>query len=378
MNKKLWMGISFFVLLFSFGLAGKALALLRVQEMPLNPNGSPVELHVDAQSNLWISDSPAGEIWMVNAAGDGFTTYSIGNTSFPADAQPDGQGGVWWVMHGTHLGRLNLADNTTEVWNVGGSIELWGLGVDASGKIWMTDSGIGHIYSFDQSSSEACTYTLPTLSGETFYPLETGTQLWLADSVNGQILNLDFSGTPEWTSWQLPVDSTPFFVTQDGSGNIWYTDNSLAQLGKLTPGTNELTIYPLPVGNEPAMLAASAGKIWYTEQSLTSVGSLDPAKNPATPAVITPTVTSASSSCTTLNAPAPGSASVSTGVPVWANNTFTGVAQGNGWVVNELPINSLPSGIAVTTNGFVVDSGRKVLIRFNLNQFTIFLPTILR
>ncbi len=377
MNKKILPGVTLYVLLFGFGLAGKALADFRAQEMPLNPNGSPTEIHADAQNNLWISEFLAGEIWKVNAAGDGFTTYSLGNSSFPTDAHADGQGGVWWVS-GTNLGRLNLGDNTTQVWDVSVSTSLSGLGIDSLGMIWMSDSGIGHIYRFDPAHTETCTYTLPAASAEVFYPLVVGSQLWLADSFNGQLLNLNLSGTPEWTTWQLPVNSTPYFLTQDSSGDIWFTDNGLAQLGRLSPSSNELTLFPLPAGSLPAMLAASAGKIWYTEQSLASIGSLDPSQNLAIPAVVTPSITSASSSCITLNPPTSGSASTSSGVPSWANSNYPTVAQGNGWRINQLPSSSNPNGIALTTNGFVVDTGRKVLIRYNPNQSTIFLPIIVR
>ena len=375
MRRRIILTVIFVVCLLGLAMAGKALAGLSAQEMPLSSNGAAIEIHTDAQGNLWISDFLAGGIWKVNAAGNGYTAYTVGG--FPADAQSDGQGGVWWV-DGNYLGRLNLADNTTQLWNVSASIYLWGLGFDSSGKIWLTDSGIGNIYRYTPSSRETCSYPLPLESAEIFYPLVNGSQLWLADSFNGQLLRLDFSSTPEWTSWQLPVDSIPFGLAQDASGDVWFTDNGLAELGRLSPTSNELTLYPLPVGTSPFMLAASEGKIWYTEQILASIGMLDPSLNPATPNIVMPSTASASFSCITLDAPTTGSASVSNGVPSWADASYTTVAEENGWMVYQLPTSSQPNGIVMSNRqGVVPDSLRHKLIRFTLQQ-EIYIPLVVR
>jgi len=372
------MGLMLVVLLLGLGITGRARAGISAQAMQLNPNGSAIEVHSDAQGMLWISDFLAGEIWKVTTAGDGYTAYAVGG--HPADAQPDGQGAVWWVDGGNHsLGRLNLADNTIQVWNVSVSTVLWGLGFDASGKIWLTDSGSANIYRFDPSNSETCTYPLPMGSAEIFYPLVIGTQLWLADSYNGQLLRLDFSGAPEWTFWQLPINSTPFSIAQDSSGNIWFTDNGLGQLGELSPASGELTLYPLAMGSSPAMLSASAGKIWYTEQSLASIGSLDPTQNSALPEGVTPSTANGSSSCVTLDAPTVGSASVRSGVPTWANVDYATISQGNGWNVYQLPADSMPNGIVIQNKvGFVTDSSRQVFIHFATSALNTFLPFVLR
>ena len=365
------------VLLLGLGIAGRALAgNIAAQEMPLNSNGIATSIHTDTQGNLWISDYLAGEIWKVTAAGDGYTSYSVGGS--PADAQPDGQGNVWWLDNNS-LGRLDLTDNTTQVWNVSGSTLLWGLGFDSSGKIWLTDSGIADIYHFDPSNSETCTYPLPMSTSEIFYPLVNGTQLWLGDSYNGQLVNLDFSGTPSWRSWLLPTGSTPYFLTQDASGNIWFTDNGLAQLGKLLPSSGELTLYPLPMGTSPLILAASTSKIWYTEQSLTSIGSLDPSQNPAQPVTVTPSTADATFTCVTLAPPVSGTANVSSGVPSWAHTSYPTITQGNGWTVYQLPTNSLPNGIVLHgKQGFITDSTRHVLIRFYTVPTDTFLPIVTR
>jgi streptogramin lyase len=375
MHRRKIFSVIFIVCFLGLAIAGRGLADLSAQEMPLNQNGAAFEIHTDAQDNLWISDFLAGEIWKVNIEGDGYTSYYVGG--YPADAQPDGLGGVWWV-DGTALGRLNLVDNTTQFLDVSISTYLWGLGFDSSGRIWMTDSGIANIYRYTPSSRETCTYPLPLLSAEIFYPLVIGNQVWLADSYNGQLLRLDFSDSPQWTYWQLPEDSTPFGLAQDASGDIWFTDNGLAELGKLSLLSNELTLYPLPYGSSPFMLVATGQMIWYTEQIQGTIGSLNPAENSASPVTVTPATTSASSTCITLDPPTSGSADVSSGVPTWIDASYTTVAEENGWIVYKLPSISQPNGIVMPANqGYVTDSVRHKLIRFTTQQKT-YLPLIKR
>ena len=76
------------ILVISLGMFGKALANLPGNEMELNFNGIPYELHADASGNLWISDYWAGEIWKVNAGGTAYSVYGVGSIpAGPGDAQ---------------------------------------------------------------------------------------------------------------------------------------------------------------------------------------------------------------------------------------------------------------------------------------------------
>jgi len=365
------------VLLSGFSLASSTLAALPAGELSLNLDGAAVEIHADAGGNLWVSDWLAGEVWQVNSAGDGYTVYATGAGS--TDARPDNQGGVWWVNE-TRLTRLNTTDIITQTWDITGSIYLVGLGFDSRGLVWMTDGGVSNVYSFDPSTRDLCTYPLPA-SAEVDYPEVSGTQLWLGDTFNGRLLRLDFSvpASPQWSWWQLPAGSYPYDVTLDASGNPWYTDSGLGQLGYLAPGSDELTVYPLPRGASPRMLAASGGKVWYTEQSLASLGVLDPAQASATPQAATTGSSSATYTCSKLQLPVNGSTTTRSGVPSWADVSYQELYRADGWVIYQLPVNSQPTGIALTGSGYMVDSLRQVLAKFSLNtDIQVFLPLVLK
>ncbi len=352
--------------------AGRALADLSAQEMPLNLSGVAYEIHPDGTGAVWITDYLSGELWKVNVAGDSATVYAVGGS--PADASPDGLGNTWWV-DGTAVKALKTADNSTRSWAIPGSSFLWGLGFDANGLVWAADAGLADIYSLNPSSGALCTYPLPQTTAHTFYPVVSGTQLYLVDSFNGAILRLDFSTSPVWTTWTLPAGSSPYDLTRDPHGELWYTDNVLNQLGRLSPTDDKLTQYALPSGTNPSMLSYAGGKVWYTEQGLPSIGSLDASQNPAVPQPITPASVAASSSCVTLPAPTTGTASKTTGVPNWPPATYTTVYNNNGWTVYQLPAGAQPYGIAFTDAGYVVDSLRQVLIKFG-SGFATATPTI--
>lgn len=331
------------------------------KEMPLNPDGFAYEVHPDAQGNLWVSEYDLGELWRVDAGGGAYTVYKVGGN--PGDARPDNSGGVWWV-DGTFLHRLNIADRTTQAWQVTGSGALYGLAIDSQGRVWAadTDPSLPNLYSFTEGNRQACTYPLPD-GGQGYYPAADGTKIWLGDTVNGRLLRLGYGQTViDW--WQLPPGSSPQDVIVDASGNAWYADPNLGQIGRLAPGTSQLTTYPLPVGSQPNMLAAADGKIWYTEILQSSAGLLDPSVatgSTQSADTASPTVTP---TCTTLPEASPGAAAASPGTQDWSPVDYATLINANGWTIYQLPTGAFPWGITVTDSVYLVDSTHRVLANF--------------
>ncbi len=366
MGRILLVGALVLGLLLSPLLASSALAALAVQEMPLNWNGVALELRADSGGNLWISDYSAGEIWQVNAAGTDSNVYPVGqNPGGPGDASPDNNDGVWWV-DGTNLYRLNTSDNSTQLWAITNSTYLWGVGPVSATQVWMSDSSANNVYLFTTGTRNSCAYSLPD-GGQGYYVAVTGSLLWIGDAVNGRLVRIDSSVTTDnLTWWPLPAGSVPWAVALDASGNVWYTDSGLYQLGRLAL-PNQLSVYPLPAGQvAPKMLAASGGKIWYSGQSPASIGALDPSQVSVTPQASQPTTLTVTPTCQTLKAPASGSVTPTSSTPTsWTNRSYSTLPAPAGWLVYGMPAGSQPNGIAITTSGFVVDSLRQVLGRFS-------------
>ena len=73
--------------------------------------------------------------------------------------------------------------------------------------------------------------------------------------------------------------SGPHGLVEDKDGNIWYTGNTGALVGKLNPKTGEVTEYrmPDPEAKDPHTLVFDkAGILWFTVQNANRIGRLDP------------------------------------------------------------------------------------------------------
>src|SRR5438046_4983685 len=67
---------------------------------------------------------------------------------------------------------------------------------------------------------------------------------------------------------------------EDREGNIWYTGNTAALVGKLDPRTGKVTEYRMPdpeVVDPHTLQFDRKGILWFTAQNANRVGRLDPA-----------------------------------------------------------------------------------------------------
>src|SRR5262249_57392838 len=73
--------------------------------------------------------------------------------------------------------------------------------------------------------------------------------------------------------------SGPHGLVEDKDGNIWYTGNTGALIGKLDPKTGAVTEYkiPDPEAKDPHTLLFDRSDIlWFTVQNANRIGRLDP------------------------------------------------------------------------------------------------------
>jgi len=122
-------------------------------------------------------------------------------------------------------------------------------------------------------------WVVPTLGQRSRDPIEApdGKICWA-----GQWADLIGSINPETSQmkeYDLPVDSRPHSVFHDHDGNIWFTGNGNATMGKFDPETEKFTIFemPDPEARDPhTAVVDKAGIVWFTMQHSNRVGRLDP------------------------------------------------------------------------------------------------------
>jgi virginiamycin B lyase len=86
--------------------------------------------------------------------------------------------------------------------------------------------------------------------------------------------------TGQAKEFPLPTpNSGPHGITSDAEGNIWYTGNTAAHIGKLDAKTGKVTEYkmPDPAARDPhTLIFDKQGTLWFTVQGGNFVGKLDP------------------------------------------------------------------------------------------------------
>lgn len=345
------------------GARSVAEADMAASETDLNPGGTAYEINIDDHGFLWISDNEADEIWQVDPVGQVYTIYHGINS--PSDARRDAAGAVWWAEAGSNrLGRLSPPDEVVTLWEVPGAEKLFGTQVDAAGQIWATDFFHPHLYRFDLSSTQLCTYTIPS-DGASDYLTAQAEDIWLGDWKNDRIYKL----TPAlnlFTQWQLPADGYPEGLAFDGSGNLWWADSELGEVARLEPQSDRLTRFDPPTGGSPEMITILGEQVWYTEDSNGTVGMLDPATVTGTSFTLDQITIPATSTCGIQGPGTTTPVTTTTGLASWTQRIYPSVVDAGGWTIYELPEGAFPWGIAASgRNVWFVDNGRQVLGRLS-------------
>jgi streptogramin lyase len=347
-----------------------AQAELAVVELQLNPTGNAVDIHADYLERLWISDTSSGEIWRVTANGGLVQVYQFEEQN-PRDVTPDANGNVWWVDE-DKIYRMNADSGSYTNWEVTDGSALNSLEVDYRGNVWVNDASKGILYRFDpQNYNQLCSYPLET--GKQGYITAWANSIWVGDSPVGgdaRILRLD-PEDEQLTWWFLPSGHSPYQLAPDGSGAIWYTNPQsgvgFGGLGRLKPSANEVEEFLLPVGVGTKMLVVTHGKIWYSGQNQSSFGQVDPDQARATSSEpVYSAGTILIPSCSNPFSSGGGYAEMPSGNHYsWGQASTSSLMDSDGWKIYRLPDPGQPAGITMTTMGWLVDSGRQVLARFN-------------
>ena len=122
-------------------------------------------------------------------------------------------------------------------------------------------------------------WSVPTLGQRPRDPLMTPDgMIWWAGMYGSLIGRLD-PGTGEMTEWKLDPQAIPHSIIDDVEGNIWYTGNGNGTVGMLNPETGKITVYPMPdpEARDPhTPIVTRSGDLWFTVQNSNMIGRLVP------------------------------------------------------------------------------------------------------
>jgi streptogramin lyase len=197
----------------------------------------PHEVTVDLQGNAWVSQRTAGHLGKLDP---GTLTYNEFDP--PAGKSP---------MH------------------------LNGITRGPDGKIWFVDASANRRFiSLDTKTMEYALFPLPKLktgraSGNTMRVAPDGS-VWLASVGANEMIRLQPS-TKEFTVYGVPAgvkaqrNAAPYGIAIDGAQNIWFVENAMNALGRITPSTGQIVEFKVPVENSVPRKAGmdSEGNVWF-------------------------------------------------------------------------------------------------------------------
>ncbi len=292
---------------------------------------------IDAQGNLWITDTNAGRVIEWNAFG--VPVYP--SNGFTANGGPvviDASGNVW-ISGGSALYELTgLGD--AYPWSPYGGVAGGGgdIVIDAHSNLWITNpGGINEFSDLGLLLSPVNGYTVSGIPNISALGVDSSNNVWLgatADSeASGHIAELANPGGQLITS-ALATGAVIPQMAADSSGDIWFIDSSVCMAPPFGGKGSVLDPTCIPVGlsdsntnrlftASPAGIATDgAGIQWVAGKGDSSQGippGIIPIKASSTPANAQPYVSS-SLAAGTLRVAIDGSGNV------WvllANNTMT-------------------------------------------------------
>jgi hypothetical protein len=250
--------------------------------------------------------------------------------------------------------------------------------LDGSEKVWVTDYAEDHFYSFELSSTEVCTYTIPG-EGASDYLLIDGDSLWLGDYYNGRIISLDLTGS-QYIYWDFPIAIWPEGMVLDDNSDLWWADLEQGELFRLDSDINQATRYAPPLTlNNPAFVTTMGDQVWYTDWE-GRLGALQPDEVSGVTLDVDRFTLDIDPTCGSTSLVETMAVTTTVGIVDWAQNTYPSLVNSGGWSIYELPADNLPWGINSSDDYiWFVDNGRQVLGRtpIILEQY-LYLPLLSR
>jgi len=248
-------------------------------------NGKRWNLATSSVSN--ISFDGAGIMWAkpyenriisLNGATDIVTTWTHGNTSILG---PNHYGSaeltgtlVWSSAESLdHVNRLDTSNGQLISWPFPASTTCgrFNLAVDGSGNAWFGKND-QKVAMLDPVANTITEWPMPTAGfycPQVFAVEGSGAsqKVWFCESVIDKIGFLA-PATGSVTEWTISGTNFNDCRSRDASGRIWFTRSS-TELLRLDPATNELTVYPCPLGctTLQGVSHEAATKVWFAEGS---------------------------------------------------------------------------------------------------------------
>jgi len=224
-------------------------------DIALAAGSAPERIVTGPDHNLWVTEPGAHAVARVTTGGT-VTVFALNDpTATPTDITSGPDGNLWFTeTHGHFIGRISTA---------GAIAEFSAPGVTTAGGITTGPDGA----------------------------------LWFGEGT-GKLGRLTTAGV--LSEWATPT-STPGItdVTPGNDGNVWFAEQSAAQIGAITPG-GVVTEWPVPNHDAPGSLVLGPDtNVWFAAASSNIIGHVTAVANGATTTTSSSSTSSSTSSTST-------------------------------------------------------------------------------
>ena len=246
---------------------------------------------VDPQGNLWFSDESQSLLWEFDPSTGTFANFTAGG-AFPMVLTYDSsESRIWFTSLVTdQIGYFDIAGETAhlgKVVNISAPLPgagLAGVQVDVRGNVFVAESFEARILELDgQSLSILKSWDLPKGSEPVGLALdEARGRLWFTNHASSFFGYVDLNDsayaeypTSLYSSGGAYIVTLPYWIHISTSGDVWFNEHFANRIARFDPSTQQLSEFDIPTNNSsPLMLALddARGSVWFTEFSGNSVG----------------------------------------------------------------------------------------------------------
>lgn len=151
---------------------------------------------------------------------------------------------------------------------------LFALNVSSIPTVWAVTRGEAHVTGIPSVAGKITQFRIPTHNSSP-YMIAQGPDgnLWFTEFTKGQIGRI----TPEGQVTEFPLPSQksrPFGITSGSDGNVWFTEFKKNNVGRITP-SGTITEFSIPSSRDSQPFGITSGpdgNIWFTEYAGNKIG----------------------------------------------------------------------------------------------------------
>lgn len=205
-------------------------------------NSGPESVAVGPDGNIWFTELVANKIGVISTSGTILNEFPIPGVISTVAANGSGSG-------------YNTGDTLTIVQPgaTGGTVQVTGIGANGNvTNVVLLTAGTGYTTAAGLSTTNGGNGTNATIDITVNigpWGITTGPDgaLWFTENNIGKIGRVTPSGT--FTSFTVPgTGAIPQYITGGPDGNLWFTDNGQSSIDRVTPA-GVFTAFPTPTAN---------------------------------------------------------------------------------------------------------------------------------